>query len=63
MNAIQKADKWWSGVVKGAFEGYCSYALIDGQWFSVNGSKDEITDIRWKVSHPVILDFLNRNAQ
>lgn len=28
--------------------GYASYALADGRWFSINGTREEIMDIRWE---------------
>jgi hypothetical protein len=30
--------------------GFANYALVDGQWYSVNGTADCVSEVRWACS-------------
>lgn len=46
---------------QGKFEhggGFASYAKVDGQWLSINGSAQKIVDVRWDVIHVPTIEKL-----
>lgn len=52
----QQASAWAEGNFG---EGYCLYARLKNKWYSVNGVRPFVSEIRWEVNNPKIIGDLN----
>lgn len=56
-----KATRWYNGEL--AQNGYCSYAKVEGKWYSVNGICPDVQEVRWEVTDTNHIAALERIAE